>query len=192
MKKLLTGFLLFNLLIIPRVSWGLDRERIAFREALGLYTTSQYSYALNILKKYEAKHKLYRPESYLLMGYLFEITGDFNNAERYLYEALKRDKRGLISVEAATEDAAIRSSILKDPFGASIVLKIPSDTKTSKYARCYLLFNQIYLKLKKKLPLEDTTTSFEKLCSDSWIYNLIPESILHKQNQTPTPLLNEP
>ncbi len=193
LKKLLKGLLTFSLLLllVPQSSWSLDRETMIFREALGLYNTNQFTFGLVIMEK--TKEKLQKPASHLLLGYLYEATKNFEQADTHLSYAWKKSTRREIVLSAATEEAALMGGLFNNRLAASIVLELASQkTKPGQKEYCYSMFNIVYEKYTAKLDYSKDLNQLLQDCRRSWVYNLIPQSMLRKHYQTPTPLQNEP
>ena len=183
LKKLLIALLVFSLQ--AGASHALDREKIIFREALSLYTTGQYSYAFNILKKIEksARH----PKTFLLLGYLYELEGNFQRARSSLSNFLIKGTSNHLKLYAATEKAAIEDAVMDNTLAASITLDLAGQRfRFNERDMCILLFNSYLLKRKLGISADKTFSRLKNLCYNSWILKLIPQNMWHMQNQTPT------
>ncbi len=183
LRKLLIVLLVFSLQV--GASHAFDREKVIFREALSLYTTGQFNYAFNILKKLEKSAKY--PKTFLLLGYLYELKGDFQKARNTLGTFLIKGTSNHLKLYVATEKAAIEDAALDNALAASITLDITKQrTRLNEEDMCILLFNSYLLKRKLGISADKTLSEFKNLCYNSWILQLIPQSMWHTQNQTPT------
>lgn len=181
LKRPLTGLLIFSLL--SGASLAVNREALIFREVLGLYTTGQYPYALALLDRFEKNSKITLPQLMLVSGYVYEASGRFAEAERFLnlsWGALK----GMDMVRAAVEDAAIRAFALENGVGGSVVVDLALRGSSGE-SRCYLLFNSWLIK--RELGLEEALEGEEFLsdCRGVWFYPLMAGYRLHRPSQTP-------
>ncbi len=164
LKRLLTGLLLFSL--IAGASWAMDRENLAYREALGLYSSGQLDYALAILKKLEKKEGIKRTSTCLLMGYILEAKGNFEEAEKYLRDAWTKYSPNSLTLYAAVEDAAVRAYGMNNKLGATVALDIASKKDLPLRDKCILSYNSLLLKKELNLDYQKELSFIKESCTE--------------------------
>ena len=166
LKKLLTGFLIFSLFSVIAARGEPFKEKRYFKEALGLYQSRNYTFALNVLEK--VKDKLRNPESYYLLGLCYEAVGKYKEAVKWLAKSWRDFSYHKYTTSAAVEEATIRAYIFGNKLSAAVALDLARQkVKGKKQEYCKLLRNLIVLKKELDIDTSKEEKELESYCQES-------------------------
>ena len=162
LRKPLIGFVIFSLLSITVQSEPF-REKLYFKEALGLYQSKNYTFALNVLER--VRNKLKNPESYYLLGLCYEAVGKYKEAVTWLAKSWRDFPYHRYTTSAAVEEAAIRAYIFNNRLSAAVTLDLARQkVKENKEEYCVILKNLIVLKKELGINTEQEEKEIKKRC----------------------------